>query len=62
MSDAFIRDSETNVTALSHMSEVEGTVLSFSDSGVIPQAFAVVEVTLKQTVIVPTERLKLLRS
>jgi len=62
MSDAFIRDSEAIRAALSDTSEVEGTIMSFSDSGMVPRAFAVVEVTLKQTVIVPTERLKLLRS
>jgi hypothetical protein len=62
MSDAFIPDSEAIRTALSDASEVEGTVVSFSDSGTVPRAFAVVEVTLKQTVIVPAERLRSLQS
>jgi hypothetical protein len=62
MSDAFIPDSEAIRKALSDASEVEGTVVSFSDSGMVPQAFALVEVTHKQTVIVPVERLRLVGS
>jgi len=60
MSDAFMPDSETIRTALSDSSEIEGIVVGFSDSGTVRKAFAVVEVTLKQTVIVPAERLRML--
>jgi hypothetical protein len=38
--------------------EVDGMIVSFSDSGSKPQAFAVVEVVRKQTLIVPVEKLE----
>jgi hypothetical protein len=39
--------------------ELEGTVVDFSDSGSTPNAFAVIEVIQKRTVIVPVEKLSL---
>ena len=38
--------------------ELEGTIVDFSDSGRAPQAFAVVEVVRSQTVIVPIGKLR----
>ncbi len=40
--------------------EVEGVVTDFSDSGNRRQAFAVVEVVKKRTVVVPVEALSLI--
>ena len=38
--------------------EIEGTVIDFSDSGSRQNAFAVVEIIRKQTVIIPIEKLE----
>lgn len=38
--------------------EVEGTVVDFSDSSSKARVFAVVDVFLKQTVVVPVEKLR----
>ena len=46
----------------SETSELEGTVVDFSDSGAASQVFAVVEVIRTQTVVIPVERLRLLES
>jgi hypothetical protein len=39
--------------------ELEGTVIDFSDSGITSNAFAVIEIIQKRTVIVPIEKLRL---
>jgi len=46
------------LSALASDDQLEGIVISFSDSGSQPRVFAVVEVVRRQTVIVPVERLK----
>jgi hypothetical protein len=38
--------------------ELEGTVIDFSDSGIRSNAFAIVEIIQKQTVVIPTEKLQ----
>jgi len=38
--------------------EIEGTVIDFSDSGSRQNAFAIVEIIRKQTVIIPIEKLQ----
>jgi hypothetical protein len=50
--------SEVLRVAFSGTEELEGTVAGFSDSGSAPQAFALVEVIYKHTVVVPVEKLK----
>jgi len=52
-------DPENAVGSLSLTSEVEGTIVDFSDSGGTPRAFAVVEVVRKATVVVSTSSLTL---
>lgn len=59
LSSSFLPSSEELLKALSLESELEGTVIDFSDSGDTAQAFALVEVVRKQTVIVPVEKLTL---
>jgi hypothetical protein len=39
--------------------QLEGKVVGFSDSGSKPRAFAVVEVTRREMVVVPVEKLEL---
>lgn len=55
--DVFLPNAEGVFAPLPADTEVEGTILSFSDSGPRLQAFAVVEVVQRQTLIVPVERL-----
>jgi hypothetical protein len=45
---------------LSADTEVEGTIIDFSDAGSKPQAFVVVDVVSRQTMVVPVERLNLI--
>jgi len=40
-------------------SEIEGTILGFSDSGPLPRYFAVIATAQKGTVVVPVEELRL---
>lgn len=38
--------------------ELEGTVVDFSDSGVLPRIFAIIDVVARHSVIVPVDRLE----
>jgi ribosomal protein S1 len=44
--------------SLAATDRVEGTVVEFSDSGSIPDVFAVVDVVARQSVIVPVNKLE----
>ena len=55
--DIFLPSPEAVFAPLDAGAEVEGTILSFSDSGPRAQAFAVVEVVRRQSLIVPVEKL-----
>jgi hypothetical protein len=57
VSDIFLPDSENVFVVAPGEVEVQGTVVSFSDSGPTPRMFAVVEVVRRQTVVVPIEKL-----
>ena len=57
----FLPDREEALKALSLHSEVEGIIVGFSDCGDVTQAFAVVDVVRRQTVVVPVDRLRLER-
>jgi hypothetical protein len=43
---------------LSLDSEVEGTILDFSDSGTVARVFVIVDVVRRQTVVVPIDKLE----
>jgi hypothetical protein len=58
ISDAFLPDSAALKIAFSDLSELEGTVVGFSDSGDARSVFALVEVIQKRTVVVPVENLR----
>jgi hypothetical protein len=60
ISDAFLPGSEEIRAGFWDVGEVEGTIMDFSDSGTAARAFALVEVVHKQTIVVPTERLRIL--
>ena len=54
----FLPDVQEVLASLTETIEVEGTITDFSDSGGTLQAFAVVQLDEKQTVVVPVERLR----
>ena len=57
VSDVFLPGPDDVFSALSAGTQLEGTVVSFSDSGSEPRVFAVVDVIRRQTVVVPVARL-----
>lgn len=48
-------------TALTSAREIEGVVTDLSDSGLRPRAYAVVNVVAPQSVVVPIEKLEVLK-
>jgi len=58
VSDAFLPESDEARSAFIDEGEVVGTVLDFSDSGEIRQAFALVEIIRQQTLVVPVGKLR----
>jgi hypothetical protein len=59
LADVFLPNTAELQAAFDGDKELEGTLVGFSDSGGTPNAFAVVEIVVKQTVIVPVEKLRL---
>ena len=57
VSDVFLPGPEDVFGALAADAQLEGTVVSFSDSGSEARVFAVVDVIRRQTVVVPVDRL-----
>ena len=57
VSDVFLPGPEEMFGVLSADALLEGTVVSFSDSGSEERVFAVVDVIRRQTVVVPVDRL-----
>jgi hypothetical protein len=58
----FLPTAEKLFKPLSPDTELEGTIIDFSDSGSKPQAFAVIEVVKKHTVIVPVSELEVIET
>ena len=58
IADVFLPGPEELFAAPSGETEMEGTIVAFSDSGTIPHFFALVEVVMRRTVVVPREKLK----
>jgi hypothetical protein len=58
IADVFLPGPEELFTVPPAQTELEGTVAAFSDSGAIPRFFALVEVVVRRTVVVPVEKLK----
>jgi hypothetical protein len=59
VSDVFLPPGEELQEFSDEADEIEGVIVSFSDSGALHRAFAVIEVALKRTLIVPVEKVKL---
>ncbi len=58
ISDVFLPQPEGVFVVAPGETEVEGTIVDFSDSGSRVRVFAVVDVVRRQTVIVPAEKVK----
>jgi len=62
ISDVFLPGPETLFASPEGETELEGTVVDFSDSGSRTRAFVVVDVIRKQAVVVPLEKLRVISS
>jgi hypothetical protein len=62
VADIFLPTPDELPKALTTAPELEGTVRDFSDSGPQPRVFAVVEVITRYSLVVPVERLQVLKS
>jgi hypothetical protein len=60
ISDIFLPSREELFIGPPSEAEIEGTIVDFSDSGSKPRAFAVIEVISRHTVVVPTEKVKII--
>lgn len=58
---AYLPEASDLLADLTDEAEVEGTITEFSDAGAEAQAFAVVRLYDSQTVVVPVEKLRVVR-
>jgi len=62
VTDVFLLSSGSSLPALPEGTELEGTILDFSDSGQKARYFAVVEVVITQSLIVPVQKLEVVET
>jgi hypothetical protein len=62
LSDVFLPTVDELRALLGTEKELEGTVIEFSDSGSRRNVFAIVEVLHRETLVVPTEKLRMATS
>jgi hypothetical protein len=60
ISDVYLPEPTEVLSNLTPDAETNGVIVEFSDSGSIPQAYAVVRITAKQSVLVPAGLLRVL--
>jgi len=58
VADSYLPAAEEMRAAFPGASEVDGTLIDFSDSGTVSGYFAVVRVVQERTVVVPVEKLR----
>ena len=58
LADVFLPNAEELRATFQEEQVLEGTVIDFSDSGIRSNAFAIVEIIQKQTVVIPIEKLQ----
>jgi hypothetical protein len=56
--DIFLPAADDLSKALTSAEQMEGTVVNFSDSGLLPRVFAVVDVIARRSFVVPVEKLQ----
>jgi hypothetical protein len=59
VADIFLPAADDLPKSLTSAVQLEGTVVTFSDSGLLPSVFAVVDVIARQSVVVPVDKLQL---
>lgn len=59
LADVFLPSADGLRAAFQEEDALEGTVVDFSDSGSRANAFAIIEVIQKETVVVPVEKLEI---
>jgi hypothetical protein len=62
IADVYLPEPSEVVASLTTDSETNGVVLEFSDSGKDPRAYAVVRLTMQQSVLVPVGALHVLKA
>jgi hypothetical protein len=62
VADIFLPAVEDLPKALATMPVLEGTIRDFSDSGAKPRVFAVIEIALRHSLVVPLEKLRVVES
>lgn len=58
IADVFLPAVDDLPKVLISTEELEGTVVNFSDSGLLPRVFAVVDVIARRSFVVPVEKLQ----
>jgi len=58
VADIFLPAADDLSKALTSADQLEGTVVNFSDSGLLPRVFAVVDVIARRSFVVPVEKLQ----
>jgi hypothetical protein len=58
VADIFLPAADDLPKALTSAEQLEGTVVNFSDSGLLPRVFAVVDVIARRSFVVPVEKLQ----
>jgi hypothetical protein len=56
--DIFLPSTDDLSKALISADQLEGTVIHFSDSGLLPRVFAVVDVIARRSFVVPVQKLQ----
>jgi hypothetical protein len=56
--DIFLPATDDLSEALISADQLEGTVIHFSDSGLLPRVFAVVDVIVRRSFVVPVQKLQ----
>ncbi len=62
MSDIFLPSPGGALAAIPEETELEGTIVDFSDSGLKSRFFAVIEVVRTQSLIVPVDKLEVIKT
>jgi len=62
VSDVFLPSSGGALPSILEETELEGTIVDFSDSGLRSRFFAVIEVVRTQSLIVPVDKLEVIKA
>jgi len=61
-SDVFLPSPGGTLAAIPEETELEGTIIDFSDSGLRSRFFAVIDVVRTQSLIVPVDKLEIIKA